>query len=62
MEKWNCHVMKNMGHLPATECYVYFMKQFHRPLIVEVVSRSTRAFENKIVFGRMVGYMNDKGR
>ena len=51
MEMWNGHAMKNLYHTRAfgTECHVYILKQFQNIF-------------DKIVFGRMVGYLNDKGR
>jgi hypothetical protein len=50
METWNDHVMKNLDHLRVfgTECYVYIPEQFRQK------------FDNKSVFGRMIGYVNDK--
>ena len=47
---WNGHVMKNSDHVHVfgTECYVYNPKQFRKK------------FDNKIVFGQMTGYLNDK--
>jgi len=49
MEMWNGQVM-NLDHLRLfdRECYVYIPKQFQKK------------FYNKSVFGRMMGYLNDK--
>ena len=49
MVMWNCHVMKKLDHLRVfgTECYVYIPKQFRKKF-------------DKSLFGRMIGYLNDK--
>jgi len=50
MEMWNGQVMKNLDQLRVygTECYVYIPKKFQKK------------FDNKSVFGRMIGYLIDK--
>jgi hypothetical protein len=50
MEMWSGHMMKNLDHLCVfgTECFVYTPKQFRKK------------FNNKSVFGRIIGYMNGK--
>jgi hypothetical protein len=50
MEMWKGHVLKNLTHLRVfgTECYVYIPQQFQKK------------FDNKSLFGRMIGYLNYK--